>query len=93
MLSNIAGWVLAILFFAIGLINACWGNDFEYGVFIVLLSIVFLPPVQGWIKKLTGFTIPLLAKVILALFILWSALGVGELFDKIHLMLEDLWGQ
>lgn len=35
-------------------------------------------------------TIPLWAKIILGIFIIWAALGVGELFDKIDLMMVNL---
>lgn len=90
LVSDIIGWVLGLLFILIGLINTFWGNDFAYGVFIVLLSFLFLPPVQGWIKKITGFSIPLVLKILLAFFILWSALGVAEFFSKIDLMRQDL---
>jgi hypothetical protein len=41
---------------------------------------------------MTGFTIPgmVIIKILLGVFILWAALGVGELFDKIDLMMMDL---
>ena len=88
--GDIAGWFFGAIFLAIGLINTFWGNDAGYGIFVVLLALFFLPPVQAMIKKITGFTIPLIVKILLAVFILWSALGVGELFAKIDLMLKDL---
>lgn len=39
-----------------------------------------------------GFSIPRigLVKILLGIFIIWAALGVGELFDKIELMMNDL---
>jgi hypothetical protein len=89
-LGDIISWFFGILFLVIGLINTFWGNDSGYGIFVVLLSFVFFPPIARRIKNRFGFTIPLIAKIILALFILWSALGVAELFDKIDLMLNDL---
>ena len=90
MFSDIISWFFGILFFSIGLLNTFWGNDIGYGIFIIVLSFFFLPPVNGWINKRFGFTIPLFAKTLLAVFILWSALGVAELFDKINLMVQDL---
>lgn len=89
-LGDIISWFFGVFFIAIGLINTFWGNDPEYGVFVILLSFVFFPPVNSLIRKKTGFSIPLVAKIILGIFILWSALGVGELFDKIELMKLDL---
>lgn len=38
------------------------------------------------IQKKTGFSIPLKVKIFLGVLILWVALGVVELFDKIELM-------
>ncbi|HEY1022234.1 MAG TPA: hypothetical protein VGE06_07965 [Flavisolibacter sp.] len=90
LLENIISSFFGVLFLTIGLINTFWGNDTGYGIFIVLLSAVFFQPVSRWIKKITGYSVPFIVKFILALFILWSALGVAELFDKIELMRNDL---
>src|SRR5688572_1069162 len=89
-LGNIVGWFFGIVVLAIGVVNLFWGNDPEFGVFLLLLSFVFFPPVNDIVRKRFGFTIPLVIKIILAAFIIWAALGVGELFDKIDLMTKDL---
>jgi hypothetical protein len=34
--------------------------------------------------------IPQVAKIVLGIFIVWATLGVGELFDKMNLMMMDL---
>jgi hypothetical protein len=88
---NIIGWLFGILFFAIGLINIFWGNDPFFGVFILLLSLVYFLPVNNILRKMTGFSIPGMGivKILLGVFILWASLGVGELFDKIDLMMTD----
>jgi len=83
-------WIFGILVFAIGVLNVFWGNDAGFGVFIVLLSFAFFPLINTLIKERIGFTIPLIVKILLGIFILWAALGVGELFNKIHLMMMDL---
>ncbi len=83
---NSISWLLAIVVFAIGIINTFWGNDPFFGIFLVLLSLVYLPPVNFMIKERFGFSIPVILKILLAVFIIWAALGVGELFDKIDLM-------
>ena len=81
-----------IIFFGIGVVNTFWGNDPGFGVFIVLLSLAFFPPVTTMVQEKTGTWIPKigLIRILLGLFILWAALGVGELFDKIDLMIMDL---
>lgn len=86
--GRLISWFFGIIFFAIGVINTFWGNDPGFGVFIILLSFVYFPPVNILIKKWTGFSIPLIVKIILGLFIIWAALGVGELFAKIDLMMK-----
>ena len=89
---NIISWIFGIVFFAIGVVNMFWGNDPEFGVFILLLSFVYFLPVNDILKKMTGFSIPRMGivKILLGIFILWASLGVGELFDKIDLMMMDL---
>ncbi|MDQ3713194.1 MAG: hypothetical protein M3388_13380 [Acidobacteriota bacterium] len=89
---NIISWLFGIVFFAIGVVNTFWGNDPGFGVFILLLSFVYFLPVNAILKKMTGFSIPRMGivKILLGIFILWASLGVGELFDKIDLMMKDL---
>lgn len=90
--GNVSSWLFGILAFAIGVVNTFWGNDPGYGVFILLLSFVYFLPLNSILRKTAGFSIPKIGilKILLGLFILWTALGVGELFDKIDLMLMDV---
>lgn len=88
-IQQLAGWFFGLVFTAIGLINLFWGNDPGYGVFVVLLALIYFPPVTYFIQGITGFRIPVWSKVLLGVFIIWSSLGVGELFDKIELMQQS----
>ena len=94
LLLNIIGWLFGILFLAIGVVNTFWGNDSGFGIFIILLSFVYFLPVNDILKNNLGFSTPRMGilKILLGVFILWASLGVGELFDKINLMLTDLRG-
>ncbi|RAU81845.1 hypothetical protein [Pontibacter arcticus] len=89
---NIISWLFGTLFFAIGVVNTFWGNDPAFGVFIVLLSLVYFLPVNDILDNIIGLRITRmwLVKILLGMFIIWAAMGVGELFDKIELMLLDL---
>src|SRR5688500_2716622 len=89
---NVISWLFGTVFFAIGVVNTFWGNDPGFGVFIILLSFVYFIPVNALLKKIAGFSIPKIGilKILLGIFILWASLGVGELFDKIDLMMTDL---
>ncbi|MHA8059923.1 hypothetical protein PQG22_01445 [Aquirufa beregesia] len=83
-------WVIGILFTLIGLVNVFSGNDPEYGVFIILLSLVYYPPIHAFIHRLTGVGMTNGIKTILGLFILWASLGVGELITKIEQILQSM---
>ena len=89
--TDIISWLFGIVVVAIGMVNLFWGNDPGFGVFLLLLSLVYFLPVNAILRKLTGFTIPKLGivKIVLGIFILWASLGVGELFDKIELMMNS----
>lgn len=76
------------LFFVVGLINLCWGNDQFFGVFIILLSLLFFAPTRNKVKKLTGIWVAGWLRILISLFIFWSSLGVGELGDKIDMMIS-----
>ncbi|PKV62831.1 hypothetical protein [Pontibacter ramchanderi] len=88
-IGNVVSWLAGFLFLAIGFINTFWGNDGGYGLLVIILAHVYFPPMATVLQEATGYTIPLPVRIILALFILWSALGVAELDDKIELMLLD----
>jgi hypothetical protein len=86
---NIISLLFGILFSIIGLLNTFWGNDLFYGLFILGLSLFFYPPQGERFTKLTGTMIKGWMKLLIGFFIIWSAVGVGELFDKIDLMLAS----
>jgi hypothetical protein len=83
-------WVFGVIAFAIGLVNLFWGNDPGFGIFIIVLSIIYFPPLTSIFTQKTGLSIPGFVKFLIAVFILWASLGVGELFDKLELMTNNL---
>lgn len=94
MALNLISWLFGIVFFAIGVVNTFWGDDPGFGVFIILLSLAFFLPVPALLKKIVGLSISAsgmrIIKILLGLFIIWASVGVGELFDKIELMMNTL---
>jgi hypothetical protein len=90
--TKMFSWLFGVIVFAIGVVNTFWGNDPAFGVFLLLLSFVYFLPVNFILKKITGFSIPRIGivKIVLGIFIIWASVGVGELFDKIELMMRDL---
>jgi hypothetical protein len=89
-LETTISWLFGMAVSITGLVNTFWGNDTGFGLFLILLSFVYYPPANRLLYKWTGILIPPIAKIILGIFIIWASLGVGELFDKIDLMLQDL---
>lgn len=90
--SDIISWLFGIAVIAIGAVNVFWGNDMGFGIFLLLLSFIYFLPVNSILRKLAGFSVPKMGivKIVLGIFILWASLGVGELFDKVDLMMHDL---
>lgn len=86
----VAGWFFGMLFLAIGLVNTFWGNDAVFGLCIALAALSYFPPVHQMIHAKVGINIPRWSKIVLGFLILWASLGVGELFDKVGMMLTDL---
>ena len=78
-----------ILFSSIGLVNTFWGNDPFFGLFILILSALYYPPLQSRIEEKINFKFKIWMKITLGAFVLWASLGVGELFDKINLMVNS----
>ena len=80
--------LFAVLFSAIGLVNCFVGNDPEFGIFILLSSLFFYPPLRLVFQQKTGRKIPTLVLILLGLFVFWSSLGIGELLEKINMILS-----
>jgi hypothetical protein len=87
---NSIGWLFGLVILAIGAVNTLWGNDPGFGIFFLLLAFLYFPQTNELLKRKTGHSIPRIAKILLGIFLLWASLGVGELFDKINLMLLNL---
>ena len=88
-LIYITNWAMGIAGSFIGVVNIFYGNDAFFGVFLLVLSLIFIPELTKLIQYKFAISIPLWVKIAIALFIFWSSVGVGELFDKIDLMMQS----
>ncbi|MFW6015157.1 MAG: hypothetical protein ACOCRK_01820 [bacterium] len=79
--QNVISWIFGIAIFVDGLLNLFRGNDFSFGIFLIILSFIYFPPANTLIKKRFNFTIPVLAKILLAIFIIWVTLAVGAIAE------------
>ncbi len=77
-------WAIVVVIWSI---NIFWGNDPGFGVFLVILSFLYFPLFSPWIIKKIWTSFGNILKILLGICILWAALGVGELWDKIDLMI------
>ena len=87
--SKFVSLIFGVVFSFIGFVNIFWGNDPFFGLIIFALSFIYYLPIIGFLQskiKPKYFTI---ATYIIGFLILWTSLGVGELFDKVELMLKS----
>jgi hypothetical protein len=85
-LSSAVNILLGLLFSFIGFVNTFWGNDPYYGLLIILVSLIFYLPTINLILDKIPKKVLLVSKILIGLFILWTSLGVGELFAKMEIM-------
>lgn len=78
-------WVFGLVILAIAIANLVWVHPVPGFVFL-LLSLLYFPPADIFLMKKFGFRIPLAAKIILGLVIIWFTLSVSDLGD----MIDDL---
>ena len=84
MASNIINWIFGAVFFVTGVLNVVLVHPVP-GIFYLLLSLVYFPPVSAFVKKKLGLAIPFWVKVALGLVVLWGTLAVGDLAEILGL--------
>jgi hypothetical protein len=78
-ISKILGSLFGLLTLTLGVMNMARGNDFEFGVLLVMVALVFFVPVTEFVKRKLGVTVPIWFKIVLALLIVWVNLAVGAI--------------
>ncbi|HER40615.1 MAG TPA: hypothetical protein ENO10_05290 [Salinimicrobium catena] len=73
-------WFFTLVFLTLGVMNLILVHPVP-GIFYLLFSCIFLPPLTTFLKSRTGVSIPLWIKILLALIILWGTLAVGDLAE------------
>ena len=79
-LWNPYSWILFTVFFTIGGLNIFLIHPIP-GIIYLLLSILYLPPFNDYLKVEFNIMIPIILKVVLAILILWFTLGVSDLME------------
>ena len=80
--------LFGILFSFIGFINMFWGNDPYLGLAILGISFFYYFPTLETLRDKISSQIRYLLKLFIGFIILWISLGVGELGNKISLMIN-----
>ena len=76
----IAGWVFGILFSIIGILNVILVHPVP-GLFYIVLSLIYLPPISTLIEEKLSLSISTILKIILGIAVMWATLGVGDLME------------
>jgi hypothetical protein len=77
---NVTNWIIGIIFLLLGILNLIFVHPVP-GLFYFIISCIYLPPFSAYAREKSGWIIPNAIKIILALFILWASLAVGDLME------------
>ncbi len=83
-LFNSVSWFAGFLIFIIGVLNILRGNDTMLGLAFITISFLYIPASNKLIKKLVGFSIHYLVKIILAIVLLWISMAVGAIAEGFY---------
>ncbi|MDR9457329.1 MAG: hypothetical protein RI572_07950 [Salegentibacter sp.] len=79
-ISDFVSWIFTLIFLVLGIMNLILVHPVP-GIFYILFSCIFPPPLNSLLKNKTGLVIPLWIKILLGLIILWGTLAVGDLAE------------
>ena len=77
---RIINWIFGLVFLIIGLLNIIY-IDLLTGIFYILLSFLYFPPIEVLTGQKLGFALPHWLKAIMWLLIMWGTLAVGDLAE------------
>jgi len=80
--AHIISWIFGIVVFTIGVLNLFLVHPVP-GIVFLLLSFIYYPPLNDFLRKRFGFAIPLVVKIVQGIVIIWFTLGVSDLGDMI----------
>jgi hypothetical protein len=74
-------WGFWFLVFVLALLNAIYVHP-GVGIGLLVLSLIFVPPINDRVKESTGIVVPPIAKILLGLTIIWVAMIATEVLDR-----------
>ncbi|MTI41833.1 hypothetical protein [Fulvivirga lutimaris] len=75
--ENVVSALFGTYIFTHGILNMLRGNDFEFGIALIIASLIFFSPIDALTRKWSGINIHYIFKIILALILAWVTLAVG----------------
>ena len=76
--QNMTSWIFGLVILTIGLLNFSLVHAVP-GIIGIILSLIFFPPINNFLKKKFNFIIPFALKVVIFILIMWFTLGVSDL--------------
>ncbi|MDO6391712.1 hypothetical protein Q4E40_16370 [Pontibacter sp. BT731] len=76
------GWFFGLVVATVGVLNLVLVHPVP-GIAYLLLSLVYLPPANAYLKRHLGFAIPMVVKIALAIVLFMFTLGVSDLGDML----------
>ena len=80
--QNLISWIFGITVLTIGILNTVLVHIVP-GVVYLLMSLLYFPSVNAFVKQKTGISIPWILKIVLGIVIVMFTLGVSDLGDMI----------
>lgn len=84
-------WLFGMAIFTNGVLNVLRGNDPGLGVSFIILSFIYIPSVNSWLKKEFGFSIQSILQIVLGILITWKSLAVGAISEGYYPEFFDEW--
>ena len=78
---SIISALFGLLIITVGIMNIARGNDAGFGVFLLLVSLLYFSPVTNAVEKKVGFKIHWIFKLIVAVLFIWVNLAVGAIAE------------
>jgi hypothetical protein len=75
-------WGFWFLVFALAILNGFYVHP-GVGIGLLALSLIYVPPINDRVKESTGIVVPPIAKILLGMAIIWAAMIVTEVLDRV----------
>ena len=74
-------WGFWFLVFVLAVLNGLYVHP-GVGMGLLVLSLIYVPPVNDRLKESTGLVVPPIAKILLGITIIWVAMVYTEVLDR-----------